>query len=119
MKQMMAAGFAPKFDGSVDVNALRTTINEAQKRMPTEPGVTFEKTEYGSVGGEINHPQEEDDSTGREPYICMKCSGDKIDLQCRSHLWQMDLLPRIQMEGFRGRYLYGASTKTAAQWILS
>ncbi|MFV0362948.1 MAG: alpha/beta hydrolase [Suipraeoptans sp.] len=62
MKQMMAVGFAPKFDGSVDVDVLRTTINGAQKRMPTEPGVTFETINYGGIDGEINHPQEEDDS---------------------------------------------------------
>jgi len=57
MKKMMAAGFAPKFDGSMDLLHLRSIVQAAQERMPTEPGVEFLPRTYGGIEAEISMPE--------------------------------------------------------------
>lgn len=57
MKKMMAAGFAPKFDGSVDPLQLRAVVQAAQERMATEPGVTFTQMKFGDMDAELSTPE--------------------------------------------------------------
>lgn len=61
MKMMMEKGFAPKFDGKADPLALRKIVQEAQERMPAEPGVEFIPVTFGGVTGEINRPENKKD----------------------------------------------------------
>lgn len=57
MRQMMAAGFAPKFDGKMDPLQLRRVIQAAQAHMQSEPGVTYEAELIGGVETERSVPQ--------------------------------------------------------------
>ncbi len=60
MREMMAQGFAPKFDGSMDPVHLREIVQAAQERMPVASGVHFSSVSYGNVEGEkcsIEDPQ--------------------------------------------------------------
>lgn len=57
MKQMMAQGFAPKFDGSVDPIQLRNVVQTAQAHMALEPGVAYEKCVLGGVEAEKSVPE--------------------------------------------------------------
>ncbi|MCR5396732.1 MAG: alpha/beta hydrolase [Lachnospiraceae bacterium] len=54
MQMMMKQGFAPKFDGEMDPLHLRKVVQDAQERMPAEPGVSFVPITFGGVTGEIN-----------------------------------------------------------------
>lgn len=57
MKMMMEKGFAVTFDGSMDPFTLRSTIQAAQERMPSEPGVTFTSEKFGDMDAELSVPQ--------------------------------------------------------------
>lgn len=57
MKQMSAAGLAPRFDGSLDPQRLRDVMQGAQSRMPTEPGVTFQPETLGGIYCELSMPE--------------------------------------------------------------
>ena len=57
MRQMMAKGLAPQFDGNLDPATLRQVIQGAQARMQTEPGVTFTSCELGSIEAELSTPE--------------------------------------------------------------
>lgn len=57
MKQMMATGLAPKFDGSINPNVLREVVQTAQANMPVEPGVTFTAETLGGVEAELSMPE--------------------------------------------------------------
>lgn len=57
MQQMMARGFAAKFDSDIDPNRLRSVIQMAQANMPTEPGVTFEPCTLGGIEAELSVPE--------------------------------------------------------------
>lgn len=57
MRQMMAAGFAPRFDEKMDPLYLRKIIQAAQARMQLEPGITFEISMLGGVETERSVPQ--------------------------------------------------------------
>ncbi len=57
MRQMMAAGFAPKFDGEADPMQLRSIVEAAQANMPAEPGVRVESCTIGGIEGERNIPE--------------------------------------------------------------
>lgn len=61
MKKMMAGGFSPKFDGSLDPIQLRNVIQAAQDRMPSEPGVTFTQMKFGEMDAELSTPEQVDD----------------------------------------------------------
>ena len=56
MRQMMAQGLAPQFDGNIDPKVLRQVVQGAQERMPTEPGVTFEKCTLADIEAECSVP---------------------------------------------------------------
>ncbi len=56
MKQMMAAGFAPKFDGEADPLQLRQIVEMAQANMPAEPCVRLEPCTIAGIAGERNVP---------------------------------------------------------------
>ncbi len=70
MKQMMAAGFAPKFDGSMDPIHLRQIVQSAQENMPNEPGVTFLPRTYAGIEAEISMPE-----NAEENYIIVYIHG--------------------------------------------
>jgi acetyl esterase/lipase len=53
MKRMMDQGGMPKFDGEIDPVKMRAVIENAQKRMPAEPGVTFTPDTLGGVEVEL------------------------------------------------------------------
>ena len=53
----MKKGFAPTFDGSADPIQLRNTIQAAQERMATEPGVTFVPDQFGDMDAELSVPE--------------------------------------------------------------
>ncbi|MBR1758253.1 MAG: alpha/beta hydrolase [Lachnospiraceae bacterium] len=57
MKQMMAIGFAPKFDGEIDPIQLRNVIQNAQAHMALEPGVTYESCTLAGIECECNMPE--------------------------------------------------------------
>lgn len=57
MKQMMAAGFAPKFDGGLDPMQLRKVVQTAQAHMALEPGVTYESCTLGGIEAELSIPE--------------------------------------------------------------
>lgn len=57
MKLMMAKGFAPKFDGSMDPIHLRGIVQAAQERMPDEPGVRFIPKTYAGIEAGISMPE--------------------------------------------------------------
>lgn len=57
MQQMMAAGFAPKFDGKMDPIHLRSVVQAAQAHMALEPGVTYEKCTLGGIEAELSVPE--------------------------------------------------------------
>lgn len=57
MRQMMAKGLAPQFDGNLDPATLRQVIQGAQARMQTEPGVTFTSCELGGIEAELSTPE--------------------------------------------------------------
>lgn len=57
MQMMMKKGFAPAFDGSADPIQLRNTIQAAQERMVTEPGVTFVPDQVGDMDAELSVPE--------------------------------------------------------------
>ena len=57
MQQMMAAGFAPRFDGSADPIQLRKVVQAAQANMPLEPGVRYEPCVLGGVEAEWSIPE--------------------------------------------------------------
>lgn len=57
MKQMMEMGLVPKFDGTLDPQALRNVVGSAQTRMPSEPGVRFESCTLGGVEAELSVPE--------------------------------------------------------------
>ena len=57
MKQMMAVGFAPKFDGSVDPLQLRQVVQTAQAHMALEPGVSYRQEVLGGVECELSLPK--------------------------------------------------------------
>ena len=58
MKQMTAAGFAPKFDGSVDPIRLRNVVQAAQAHMALEPNVRYEEREYAGIESEWSIPED-------------------------------------------------------------
>lgn len=70
MKHMMAQGFAPKFDGSMDPIHLRNVVQAAQEHMAPEPGVTFIPRIFGGIEAEISMP----DAAG-EDYIIVYIHG--------------------------------------------
>lgn len=57
MKMMMERGFAPKFDGSMDLIHLRHVVQAAQERMADEPGVSFIPRTYAGIEAEIRMPE--------------------------------------------------------------
>lgn len=57
MKQMMAAGFAPKFDGALDPMQLRQVVQTAQAHMALEPDVSYEACTLGGVAAELSLPE--------------------------------------------------------------
>ena len=57
MMQMMARGFAPKFDGSVDPIQLRQVVQTAQAHMALEPNVTYMQETLGGVECEWSLPE--------------------------------------------------------------
>lgn len=57
MKQMMAMGLAPQFDGNIDPKLLRSVVQSAQGRMPTEPGVTFVPETLAGIYTELSVPE--------------------------------------------------------------
>lgn len=57
MQQMMASGFAPKFDGTADPIRLRNMMESAQANMPLEPGVRYEKCDLGGIEAELSIPE--------------------------------------------------------------
>lgn len=57
MRQMMAKGLAPQFDGNLDPATLRQVIQGAQARMQTEPGVTFTSCELDGIEAELSTPE--------------------------------------------------------------
>ncbi len=70
MKNMMASGFAPKFDGSMDPLHLRDVVQSAQEHMPNEPGVEFLPRVYGGIESEISMP-----SGAEDDYIIIYIHG--------------------------------------------
>lgn len=70
MQQMMAVGFAPRFDGQIDPMQLRRTVQAAQERMPTEPGVSFIPKTWGGVECEISMPED-----AKEDYLILYIHG--------------------------------------------
>ncbi len=59
--QMMAIGFAPKFDGGFDPLQLRKTIEMAQNNMYVEPGVKFVEEKFGVMDAELCIPDNDKD----------------------------------------------------------
>lgn len=57
MKKMMAMGLVAQFDGDIDPQRLRSVVQGAQERMPTEPGISFIPCDLGGVEGEVSMPQ--------------------------------------------------------------
>lgn len=57
MKMMMDKGFAVSFDGSMDPVTLRNTIQAAQERMVSEPGVVFIAEKFGGMDAELSMPE--------------------------------------------------------------
>ena len=57
MKQMMALGFAPKFDGSVDPIQLRSVVQAAQAHMALEPNVSYHQEILGGIACELSLPE--------------------------------------------------------------
>lgn len=70
MKMMMAQGFAPKFDGSMDPLHLRAIVQAAQERMSTEPGVAFIPKTYARIEAEISMPE-----SARDDYLIVYIHG--------------------------------------------
>ena len=56
MKQMMAVGFAPKFDGTVDPIQLRQVVQAAQAHMALEPNVSYQQETLGGIECELSLP---------------------------------------------------------------
>lgn len=57
MQQMMAVGFAPKFDGSVDPLQLRQVVQTAQAHMALEPNVSYHQETLGGIECELSLPE--------------------------------------------------------------
>ena len=57
MKKMMAAGFAPKFDGDLDPMQLRKVVQTAQANMHVEEGVSFHREFLNGVEAELSLPE--------------------------------------------------------------
>jgi len=57
MRQMMAAGLTPQFDGNIDPAKLRGIVQASQARMPAIPGVRFERGEMAGVETEWSIPE--------------------------------------------------------------
>lgn len=57
MRQMMAQGLMPQFDGNIDPLRLRQVVQGAQGRMATEPGVSFVPEKFGEMDAELSVPE--------------------------------------------------------------
>ena len=73
MKKMMASGFAPKFDGSMDPIHLRHVVQAAQERMATEPDVEFLPRTYAGIEAEISMPKD-----AKDDYLIVYIHGGLI-----------------------------------------
>ena len=70
MQQMMAAGFAPKFDGSADAMQLRKVVQQAQDNMAAITGVSFIDDEFAGIESEISMPDD-----AKDDYIVVYIHG--------------------------------------------